>query len=214
MTLRFPPGKHPGSGAVFVICDVCGRKVRRKDTRKVQDKWNLQNNLVVCMRDLDLPNPQLRPMVIKEKLVDNPKLLRSESSNKYAVYDNDNRVPSAPLNPSARGSTLGSSVELFWDGPLDPGSSAIVGYVIFRVSTTDSWYTTTNTNATYYNDTDASVSGAYKYQIAAVNGAGLGAYSNEFYYPWYNPSLTYENYLSISQEDRYILTGDGQYITF
>jgi hypothetical protein len=179
--------KHPGSDYVYVICDVCGRKVRRKYTQLVRDKWNFQNRLVVCRWDLDKINPQVIPYKHKERLVTSPETLRSEPSDRYITPDTDNRVPGVPQKLEARASTLGSTVELFWRGPVDVGTSQITGYLIERQEPQGAVWTVlisdSGSGNTYYNDTSASVSAEYTYRVAAINGAGTGSYSNEADYP-------------------------------
>lgn len=107
MSRKFPDGYHPGAGYVYVICDVCGRKVRRKDTQKVNDRWNLQNGLVVCKWDIDKVNEQNKPIKVKEKLITNPKDLRSEPTDRFESPDVDDRAPSAPQKLEAKASILG-----------------------------------------------------------------------------------------------------------
>ena len=215
MPLRFPPNKHPGPEYVYVICDVCGRKIRRKDTVVVKDQYNFQNNLVVCKWDVDKTNPQNKPFRIKEKLVTKPEYLRSEPSDTYAVPTTDNRTPSAPRKLVAKGSTLGSTVELFWQGPIDTGSSRITGYKIERAEPQLGNYDVITSNSgssnNYYNDTSATVSSEYTYRIYAINGAGTGAVSEVAYYPHIRVQSSY-TYLGVSQNGNVLKTGQGDNI--
>jgi len=216
--LRFPTGKHPGSGYVYVLCDICGAKVRRNDTIVVRDKYNSQNNMVVCKRDVDKTNPQAIPYKRKEKLIDTTRGIRSQPSNTFADITNDNRVPSAPRNLAATGDFSGSYVMLTWEGPLDPGTSSIVGYVVERLdSAGNATAFTISGSSPFYVDTSSSTSDVYKYRIAAVSTAGQGAYSNDAYFPnqaLYGTGFPGGVYIQLSQEARFILTSDGQYITF
>jgi hypothetical protein len=213
--MKFPTGHHPGSGYVYVICDICGQKVRRNDTVVVHDKWNTQNGMVVCNRDVDLVNPQTIPYKRKERLIDSTRGIRSQPSNTFADVPNDNRVPSAPRNLAATGDFSGSYVMLSWEGPLDPGTSSIVGYVVERIDGSGNATTfTISGNATFYVDTSASSSSQFQYRIAAVNTAGQGAYSANAFFPTYFDPFPDGTYIQLSQEERFILTSDGLYITF
>lgn len=215
MTLRFAVNKHPGGGYVYVICDICGRKVRRKDTQLISDKYNFQNGLVVCNYDIDRINEQSLPVKIKERIVDDPKSLRPEQADRFVENENDDRVPSAPQQLEAKASTVGATVDLFWQGPQDNGSSMITGYVIERASPQYSVYEVINpntmTDTTYYNDTSADITQEYTYRIAAINGAGTGPYSEEAPFPAPNVSPGV-NYLTVSQDDSVLETGSGDFI--
>lgn len=215
MALRFAPNRHPGSGYVYVICDVCGAKVRRNDTVGVRDKNNLQNGMVVCKRDVDLINPQILPYKKKERLLDTTRGIRSQPSNTFADIINDNRAPSAPRNLVATGDFSGNYVMLSWEGPLDPGTSSIVGYVVERIDNNGTATTfTISGNAPSYVDITSSISAQYQYRISAVNTAGQGAYSVNAYFPTYFDPFPDGTYIQLSQAERFILTSDGQYITF
>ncbi len=215
MSRKFPDGYHPGAGYVYVICDVCGRKVRRKDTQKVNDRWNLQNGLVVCKWDIDKVNEQNKPIKVKEKLITNPKDLRSEPTDRFESPDVDDRAPSAPQKLEAKASILGDDVELFWRGPEDVGTSRITGYQIDRSAPQFGTYETltsnTGTNSTYYLDTSADPSQTYTYIVYAINGAGTSLASNEAPYPTQIVSSA-TNYLEISQTPSVLETSQGDAI--
>lgn len=212
MPVRFPPGSHPGPQGVYVICDVCGRKVRRSETQLIRDKWNFQNGLVVCKDDVDNVNLQVLPYKHKEKIVTAPKTLRSEPTDSYRTPDTDDRTPSAPQKLEARGATLGDDIELFWRGPLNPGTSQITGYLIERQSPQGGIWSVVSSNTqsgnTYYLDTAATTSGNYVYRIAAINGAGTGAYSNEFYFPGVDRPTDY-TYIGLNGGTSILATGQG-----
>jgi hypothetical protein len=61
------PHKHgyPGTGMHYVICAVCGKKVRYKDTTMSMNRYNSQYRLLVCLEDADKDNPQAEPLHIK-----------------------------------------------------------------------------------------------------------------------------------------------------
>lgn len=206
---------HPGSGHVYVVCDICGVRFRRHETTVVRDKYNFQNNMVVCKRDRDQTNPQSIPYKKKERLIDTTKGLRSEPSNSYVDITTDNRVPSAPRELSATGDHSGVYVAISWTGPLDPGTSSIVGYVVERIDGSGNATTfTISGNSTYYVDLTADINSQYQYRIAAVNTAGQGAYSANAFFPTEFSAFPDGIYIQLSQEARFILTSDGQYITF
>jgi hypothetical protein len=218
MPLRFPPNKHPGPDGVYVICDVCGRKVRRKDTQLIRDKWNFQNGLVVCKWDVDNVNLQVLPYKHKEELVTSPETLRSEPSDTFATPETDDRTPSAPrLGKACPDTITGTSIQLNWVGPIDAGTSRITGYVIERATPQLSNYAAvtsdTGSNSTFYTDTTADVDTEYTYRIAAINGAGTGTYSEDIFYPTIRVP-TDINYLSLSQNDNVLATSDGVPIVF
>lgn len=204
--------KYPGIDHVYVLCDVCGRKVRRKDTVKVRDRHNFQNNLIVCKWDVDETNEQNKPHRIKEEIISQPKMMRSEPSDRYATPDTDDRAPGAPRQLVAKASTLGSDIELFWQGPFDVGTSQITGYKIERANPQFGGYDTLTSDSgsgnTYYLDTTGNISDEYTYRVSAINGAGTGAVSNEAFYPNQRVESTV-NYLTVSQTNNVLRTGQG-----
>lgn len=50
--------KYPGDNYYYIICDICGKKVRRKDAYRSGTSINSAQNLLVCKKDLDILNPQ------------------------------------------------------------------------------------------------------------------------------------------------------------
>lgn len=210
--LKFSPTKHPGSGFVYVICDICGRKVRQNFTTIVRDKFNLQNNMVVCHDDIDKANAQARPFRVKERLISHPEQLRSEPGNTFISIENDNRLPSAPRNLSAAPSTLGTSVTLFWEGPLDPGTSSIIGYVIKKAEPQYAYQfvvnSNTGTNAVFYDDTSGDIATGATYTVAAINSFGTGPDSPLAFYPSVQADSSV-NYLVASDTNYTITTGSG-----
>lgn len=213
--IKYPIGYHPGSGSVYVICDICGRKVHRKDTVLVRDRYNFQNNMVVCFRDVDKVNQQSLPIRIRERLVSDPKTLRPPSPDVSVAVENDDRAPSAPLNLQARASALGTDVELVWTGPADTGSSPILGYVIARARPQFAHHFVIDSDsgspATYYKDLTADYTLEYSYKIAAFNSFGTGPYSEIACYPTQRDNNDYgyilaETYVTILAEN-----GEGIY---
>ncbi len=85
------PHKHgyPGNGYYYVICAVCGIKIRAKDTVLVKDKYNFQNNMVVCKKDADETNPQSYLKTRPERQIDNPDYIRSEGPDNFIENQND-----------------------------------------------------------------------------------------------------------------------------
>ena len=75
-----------------------------------------------------------------------------------------------------------SAIELSWSVPLDPGSSAIIGYRIEASSTrTGVWselVANTGTASTTYQDTGLSPSTTRYYRVSAINSFGTGIPSN------------------------------------
>ena len=203
----------PGAGNTYVICDVCGKKKRRQDTVRVQDKWSSQNSLVVCLDDLDVTNPQAIPFKIREKIVHASEGLRPESPDSYVVNALDSRAPSAPRNLTAITDTLNPYVMLYWDGPEDVGTSQIIGYIVERANPQLGTYevltSNTGTNVTTYVDTTADISLEYTYRIKAINSSGSSPYSNEAFFPVINVPWQDLNYLVLSQDGSALTTGSG-----
>lgn len=178
--------KHPGSGYIWVVCDICGKEYRRKDTVLVNDPFNTQHGLVVCKWDLDQRNDQALPNRIRESVVPAPELIRVEKPDQFVTNDNDDTVPTAPRNLVATLSPIEDIIALYWDGPEDPGSSGIIGYEIIRTVPLGSPVTIesqTATSATYYEDLTGDVDETYEYTVAAINSFGKGPASNIAYYP-------------------------------
>ena len=183
--------KHPGRGSHRAICDVCGCVFRARDLIVVTDKYNTQYGLLVCRKDADKTNPQAYPNKPRVERALDPRFVRPEQTDRYVFISTPDEIE----NPGVSG-TVGrvagvprllkiigasaSSVELQWQGPYDSGSAAVSGYLIERESPTGGGFSTvtTNTGATYYNDTSVSASTEYNYRIKAVNTAGTGSASN------------------------------------
>ena len=185
---------YPGDNYWYTLCDVCGSKIRAKDAIKVRDKYSTQNGLVVCKADLDKTNPQAYNIPMrKEKSITSKDLLRSESPDNFVFIssvaeieagdssDPTGRSPSAPRH-LITGEVSTTTIELYWQGPLDPGSSGISGYKIERETPVGGGFSTvtanTNTGALYYKDTGLTTGTVYNYRVSAVNDTGTSAVSN------------------------------------
>ncbi len=185
---------YPGEGMYYVLCDVCGKKMRARDAISINDKFNTLSKMLVCPQDVDKTNPQQYLKARRERQIRNPDLIRSEQTDNFAfisspseieggdVSDPSGRNPSAP-NYLTIFSSSATIVELIWKGPVDPGSSAIKGYKIERESPVGGGFSTvtadTGSVATYYKDTGLSASAVYNYRVSAVNNNGTGSTSNE-----------------------------------
>ncbi len=196
------PLKHPGREYVKVICDICHGEFYQKDTTLVTDKYNLQYGKLVCFADLDEINEQVLPNYHTDQPTPNPELLRPERAFRFAVNENDDRLPSAPLHPLARANSVTNTIDLLWQGPDDNGSSAIIGYKIVRAFPQLSDYSTlvsdTGTGSPYYNDITSEFTVPSSYKVAALNSFGTGAYSVDFYWPVNTLNWSDIEYLVIS----------------
>jgi len=90
-------------------------------------------------------------------------------------------VITAPSAPTSLAATSGNAVvNLSWTAPSNNGGSAITGYDIYRGTSSggETLYASVGTGTTY---ADSSVSNGtpYYYEVAAVNGIGAGAKSNQ-----------------------------------
>jgi predicted phage tail protein len=87
-------------------------------------------------------------------------------------------VPGAPasLTATARARTIALS----WKAPASNGGSPIIGYQIFRsTSTGTEVFLVSVGNVTSYKDTSVVSGVTYYYRVEAVNAIGAGAPSNE-----------------------------------
>lgn len=180
--------------AYYTLCDICGRKIHAYEATLIQEKYNPQNNLVVCSYDLDESNPLVYYKQTKEQNRIDPRIMRSEGSDKFVHVTtiseiesgNDTTVPTGrnpgiPLLLAILGGSA-NKVTLYWQGPLDSGSSSVSGYLIERESPTGGGFatlTTTTIPATYYEDITTSASTQYNYRVSAVNDYATGSSSNE-----------------------------------
>ncbi len=184
--------RYPGNGAFYVLCDVCGFKIRARDAIRITDKYNTLNGMVVCKKDADEANPQQRVRSRKEKQIRDVKHIRSEGIDTYqfvsdpsAIDSNESsaigsRLPTAPQNLTVYTATA-ALTELVWLPPLEPGSGPIVGYKIERESPVGGGFSTlviTTVASGYYKDTTTIASTQYNYRVSAYSDVGLGTVSN------------------------------------
>lgn len=204
--MSLPKYSHPGDGYMYVICDVCGRKVRQRDTVLITDRFNTLNNRVVCRDDVDKTNPQATPIIARETLRPDPRTIRSEPADRYVTYPNSTIVPSAPRMLTVYPSGIGTTLLVSWTAPENSGDSPIIGYKITRsepqLTTQFTLIDNTGTNSTLYEDTEDDITGNYTFRVAAINSAGTGPYSALYNYPTD----------VVTSADQFILTDDTEYV--
>lgn len=208
--------RYPGDGYYYIICDVCGIKIRRKDAVYITDRYNTQNKLLVCKKDADVAQPQLRPYKARERK--SPKITRSEPSDNYSINPNSSIAPSAPVQVRAFLDPLNNYVDLTWLGPDDPGTDQITGYVITRATPQLSTQVIINANtgnsATFYQDLSSDYTIKYTYTVAAINAYGTGPYSAVAFYPsqLFNITPPVPDGLLLTGSNSKLTTGTGQYL--
>ena len=190
------PHKHgyPGNGYHYVLCDVCGKKMRGKDAVLIKDKFNLLNNMLVCKADADETNPQTYLKAKRERQIGNPQFIRSEGEDNFVFISSASEIEGGDTSdPTGRNpgepryltifAASDTTIELQWLGPLDSGSSAPCGWKIERESPVGNGFSDvtadTGTPAMYYKDTGLTASTQYNYRVSAVNTNGTGDPSNE-----------------------------------
>lgn len=205
---------HPGEGSHNVRCDICYRKLMARQCSIISDKYNRFYGLLVCDRCNIKTNPQAIPHKLPIETVPNHKLIRP-STQVFIENLNTDRLPSKPINGGTRINTLTGIVEVHWQGPLDSGSSQIIGYSITRAIPQYSFFFSINDNTlsatTTYTDESMDISLDSSYRVAAINSAGIGPYSDDIYFPSVK-ELSDNNYLVASQSDYVLTNGDGSYI--
>lgn len=209
-----PRLSYPGEGYYYVICDVCGKKIRRKDSVRIDDKWNTQNGLVVCKDDADRRNEQNKPIAIAEKQIPDPINIRPPQKDVNLINPNSDAAPSAPQNLIATAAGISTEViQLSWQGPISCGSDEIIGYAIYQQNPVYSGLVllaTTSSPDTYFIDSVSDPTQQYGYTVAAINSYGQGPQSALAYYP--NGALginTGVDYLTVSQTNFVLSTGSG-----
>lgn len=186
--------RYPGNGYYYVLCDVCGAKIRAREAVLISDKYNLHNQLLVCKRDVDKTNPQSYLKAFVDRQLENPRFVRSEGTDQFAfisdpseietgdLTDPAGRSPGAPRNLVILASPS-TGIELLWMGPDDSGSGAIRGYKIERENPVGGGFATltadTQSVATTYTDSTVAASTQYNYRVSAINKDGTGDPSNE-----------------------------------
>lgn len=190
---QLKPGKQK------LICDICGRQVRKKDVVFGKDKYSGHYKLLMCRKHYDGIDPQLAPIRLRaEKQVKDPKFLRPdipeadkttdwvdtieeiEAGKSSSVLSGN--APSAPKNLKLD-LVLSDSITLRWGFPDANNGGGITGYKIERESPVGGGFSTlvANTNAPYahYEDTTVSASTQYNYRVSAINRSGTSSASNE-----------------------------------
>lgn len=193
---------YPGIDNRFVICDVCGKKFRVKDTVRIVDRYNLLNNMIVCLEDADKTNPQIKPIRIHEDLLLRKDYVRPEATHMtYTNLENEDTIGSAPRNLVAIPDSSGIYVQLIWDGPLDYGNALVLGYKIYRGDQQVDILSVINPNthslATYYLDLSSDTSSEYFYAVSMVTDLGESGLSNYAYFPKQHEPT----FLALSQND-------------
>jgi fibronectin type 3 domain-containing protein len=105
------------------------------------------------------------------------------TTRNFSVVASEVTPPNVPAAPTLDSATAGDGqVSLTWSAPLDDGGASITDYVIYRseLSGGESQLATSG-GALDYTDTAVTNGTTYFYTVAAVNGAGTGAQSNELF---------------------------------
>lgn len=175
----------------FVICDICGFKIRAKDAVRVTDKYSQHYKMVVCKKDLDVPNPQARPINPGHEKPLRSKLIRPEQTPVYRFVSDPeyidtgntssigSRLPSAPRFLSVLNADAGAT-DFQWMGPIDPGSGAINNHKIERESPVGGGFSLlqyTGYGSNYFKDTTTVADTEYNYRVSAVSDVGVGSVS-------------------------------------
>jgi hypothetical protein len=206
---------YPGEGYFYILCDLCGKKIRQKDSYKIMDKWNRHNGLVVCKADFDVTNQQAIPIYTREYPLPQPEYTRSEPSDYFMDNAINDRVPDAPTELQIYTDPIGGGIMLRWKAPEDPGSSVVNGYEIVRsspqVSVNVVIVANTGNGDTLYIDNTADLSSEYSYQVAAINEAGTSSLSNIAYFPYQINTDSEYNYLVTGSSD-ILVTGSSNYL--
>ena len=170
---------YPGNGYYYILCDVCGAKIRAKDAILIDDKYNTLNQLLVCKKDVEQTNPQTYIKPFYDRQIDNPKYIRGEGPDQFQTDPTSTDVP----GQAQMLVILTPDIAIQWMGPAQGSEGGnIVGYIIQRKVDAGSYSTliaNTNGPATYYVDPTATTGHLYTYKVAALNTNGAGAYSNE-----------------------------------
>lgn len=211
--VHLPITKYPGPDYYYVICDVCGKKFRKKDTCYIVDKFNLQNRLLVCFEDKDKAQPQLRPFKAREYRA--PELTRPDVKIPDILNPAGDIVPSAPTQVQAVLDPLTNNIDLLWLGPTDNGSDTVIGYAIYQSNPqlAGSILIDANTlnSSPFYQDPTTPITAICSYQVAAINSYGQGALSAPAYFPSLQVDLSIQ-YLIVTPGG-YVLdiSGSGEY---
>jgi len=195
--INLSPRRYPGDGFYYAICDCCGFKFRANELRLMEDKYNLQNGLLLCKKDYDQTNPQQYLKAVRERGMRQPSIVRAEPSLANAPYTyisspseietgNGGVYPTPGLLPGAPrfaqiSDITSNSIAFKWLGPVDSGTNMIQGYQINRSIGSGSFSTlTANTMSPgeFYIDTGLTLGVKYNYTIQAINTYGVGPVSS------------------------------------
>ena len=205
--------RHPGTGFHYIICGICGKKMRANEGRMA--KALRHKGWVVCQADLDDDNPQNYLKSVRESKPPPPLWNKGEGdTDTFIVNTLTNQVPGPPKHLTIIGAT-DTSITMQWLGPNNSGSGAIQGYKIEREYPEGSGFTTIETNTLelggYYVDTplDTVPGVTVCYRVSAINNAGTGNPSET---ACLDRDPTVDLIINESGTD-YILTEDGDYIT-
>lgn len=169
----------------YAQCQLCGFKQHVKDLVKISDRYNRYYGMLVCRNHNIKTNPQVIPFKGKEKLVGYLDKINPVRYT-FATNPNDDRVPSAPSNGVVTIDPLDNKIVLRWQAPRDNGSSPVQGYAIKYSIMQRAHYqeliADTGSAAEYYKLETAPASENISYSVAAINGFGVGEYSDHFYY--------------------------------
>lgn len=204
---------YPGADNRFVICDVCGKKFRVKDTVRIVDRFNLLNNMIVCFADADQTNPQIKPIHIHEDLLLRKDYVRPEATfYTYANTENEDTLPSAPRDLVASQQPFTDYIQLQWNGPADYGNARVLGYRIYRANPINLIFTVINTNtnseATFYSDHTADINSSYAYMVSIVTTLGESPLSNIAYYPDKIPEISF---VVLDQTEDFVVLDQNNY---
>lgn len=206
--------RYPGIDNRFVICDVCGKKFRVKDTVRITDRYNLLNSMIVCHADADKVNPQIKPIYIQEDLLVRKDYVRPEATIMTYV-DQGDTLPLAPKNLTVNVDSYSNKLLLTWEGPGNVGNVHFQGYRIYR--STDPYsgefevlVDNTHSGATIYLDTSAEIEGVnYIYAVAIVTDIGESPWSNYAYWPY---EVDVEHLIATQNGDFIVCTQDNKNI--
>jgi fibronectin type 3 domain-containing protein len=103
------------------------------------------------------------------------------TTRNFAVLASEETPPTAPGAPTLDPAIAGDAqVSLTWTAPADDGGADINDYVVYRSELSGTETVLANSGgALDYTDTTVSNGTTYYYTVAAVNGVGTGAQSNE-----------------------------------
>lgn len=178
---------HPGDGMYFIICDICGDKIRR---HQAQQTYGTRGNFLVCHRCYEDPHPQDSTVVPRPptKL----KSLRPEVTDAFSYIDSAEEIETGQTStPSGASPGIptdliaapeGTDVVLTWmTDRMEMGASSLTGFKIERETPVGGGFSTLVSNtlspARYYLDETTSASTQYNYKVSAINSQGTGTAS-------------------------------------